>query len=193
MHLVISHLKDLDGFILDGMPRTLQQAVALDAILPIDLALRLHLDEQVMLEKACARRIGPGGRVYNLAYIKRAMWDMPPHLPDSIHYGADGRLFCIHGVEILPNQVVQCLECIKALHTREDDTEEVWHRRLQTYKEQTAPVVDYYAAKGICLDFSITGDVSVCLPQALALVQQRSMHIISRLTNTGMVPAFSKI
>lgn len=193
MHLVVSRLKDLDGFILDGMPRTLQQAVALDAILPVDLALRLHLDEEVMLEKACARRIGPGGRVYNLAYVKRAMWDMPPHLPESIRYDADGRLFCTHGVEILPNSCVTCFDCIKAMHAREDDTAEVWHRRLQTYKQKTAAVVEYYAAKGICVDFSITGDVAVCLPQVLALLQQRSIPIISRLASTGTSHALSKI
>lgn len=192
LQLVMKHLKGLEGFILDGMPRTLQQAISLDAIMPIDLALRLHLDEDIMLEKACARRIGPNGRVYNLAYVKRGMWNMPPHLPEKTRCDAEGRLFCAHGVEIRPNQNVQCISCTKALHTREDDREDVWHRRLQAYKAQTCPVIDYYAAKNIIVDFPITGDVEVCLPQALALVQERSKDICSA-DNLATTHAFSRM
>ena len=85
------------GFILDGFPRNIAQAEALDALLerlgqPVDEALQIDVDEE---------------------------------------------------------QVVQRIAKRAELEGRSDDTEETVRNRLRVYAEQTAPVVDYYARKGV--------------------------------------------
>jgi len=176
LKFVISHLQGLDGFILDGMPRTLQQAIELDALMPLDLILHFDMDEEVMLQKTCGRRIGPGNHVYNLAYVRYGEWDMPPHLPVKTRRDEKGQLFCAHGMELRPNQLVQCSSCNKGLRKREDDTVEIWSERLQTYKDLTLPILDHYVASNKCVDFSIIGDVEVCFPQVLARLEEHCIH-----------------
>jgi len=186
MQLVFSHLKGLDGFLLDGMPRTLKQALALDAIVPLDLALNLSMDEEIMLRKACARRIGPANKVYNLAYVKKGMFDMPPHLPAKTWCDAVGRLFCKHDVEIRPNEDVQCPACTEGLSAREDDNPEVWHHRMQTYKSLTCPVLAHYAAKNMTVEFSINGDVKACAPRLLELLQEYGTRLRNKYSGSAV-------
>jgi adenylate kinase len=173
MELVASRLSELNGFILDGMPRSLEQALALDKLLSLDLVVQLELSEEVMLQKALARRIGPDNTVYNLAYIRRDNWDMPPMLPGKIHKDSDGRLFCEHGMEIKPNQIFDCRSCTDGLRTRADDTLEVLRERLRSYDTVSRPVVDHYISKGICLSFQIEGDVQACWPKLLKVLQEK--------------------
>jgi len=173
LDLVASRLSESNGFILDGMPRSLEQAIALDNLLSLDLVVQLELSEEVMLQKALARRIGPDNRVYNLAYVRRGSWDMPPMLPGKIKKDHDGRLFCEHDLEIKPNQLFDCRSCTHGLRTRDDDTLEVLRERLRSYDTVSCAVVEHYVSKGICISFEIDGDVEACWPKLLKTVQER--------------------
>lgn len=107
------------GFILDGFPRTVNQARELDAALAakdsaIDVVLNLEVDDQVIAERMSGRRSCPKcGAVYHITNLKPK----------------------VEGV---------CDKDAEALEQRPDDNLEVVKKRLETYHEQTAPVVGYY-------------------------------------------------
>jgi adenylate kinase len=107
------------GFLLDGFPRTIAQAEALDHALAaagsgIDAVVVLEVPDGSIVERIVGRRSDPvTGRIYHLTY------DPPP--PD------------------VAGRVVQ----------RGDDTEEACRTRLAAYHAQTAPLVPYYEAKGL--------------------------------------------
>ena len=110
---------DEQGLLLDGFPRTVAQAEALDAELskagkPLDGVLVITADDDEIVRRITGRRSCPEcGKVYHLEF-------MPPK-----------------------NDEV-CDNCGAKLVHREDDTEPVVRQRLQTYKQQTAPVIRYY-------------------------------------------------
>jgi len=112
-----------NGFILDGFPRSLAQAEALDQLLssvgrPLDLALLLAVDVDALLQRLVGRRTCLScGQVYNVYYS-------PPHI--------DGR----------------CDACGGRLRHRADDNEETIGNRLRVYETQTFPVIDYYKEQG---------------------------------------------
>ena len=107
------------GFLLDGFPRTVAQAEALDVMLEnmerkLDHVLLLVVDDSVLLERITGRRSDPEtGRVYHTKF------DPPP---------AD-----------IADRLVQ----------RPDDTEEVLTQRLNEYHEKTAPLIPYYEKAGL--------------------------------------------
>ncbi len=111
------------GFILDGFPRNLAQAEALEGVLedldqPLDGAVLMDLDLGILMKRLTGRRSCTGcGRVYNIYYLP------PP---------ADGR----------------CGSCGGELVQRSDDREETISRRLDVYRAQTEPLVDYYRKLG---------------------------------------------
>lgn len=111
-----------NGFILDGFPRNVQQAEALDTLLaglgrPLHLALLVSVDVDALIQRLVGRRTCLScGRMYNVFYA-------PPHM--------DGR----------------CDECGGRLRHRSDDNEETIGNRLRVYEAQTLPVVDYYRAQ----------------------------------------------
>ena len=111
------------GFILDGFPRNLAQARMLENVLaelgqPLDAAVLMDLDFDVLLKRLTGRRSCTGcGRVYNIHFLS------PP---------ADGR----------------CESCGGELVQRADDREETIGRRLEVYRKETAPLVEYYRELG---------------------------------------------
>jgi adenylate kinase len=113
-----------NGFVLDGFPRTISQAEALDRILSgrgesLDLAVALEVSEEAILKRALSRRIcSVCGKPYNLA--------MQP-----------------------PKVAGKCDDCRSDLTTRKDDREETVKERLAVYREFTEPLVAYYEGKGI--------------------------------------------
>ena len=116
------------GFILDGFPRTVNQAVALDKALDsggqkIDAVLNLEVDDGIIEKRMTGRRSCPQcGAVYHIENIKPK---------------ADG--ICDHdGAELIQ---------------RPDDNPEVVAKRLETYHQQTKPLVDYYKKQDIVHDF----------------------------------------
>ena len=104
-----------NGFLLDGFPRTVEQAKALQqAQVPIDHVVELVVPAEEILKRITGRRIHPAsGRVYHLDYH-------PPKVK-----GQD---------DLTGEPLIQ----------RQDDTEETVQKRLQVYQQQTAPVVAYY-------------------------------------------------
>ena len=116
------------GFILDGFPRTVNQAIALDKALEahgqtIDAVLNLEVNDEIIERRMAGRRSCPQcGAVYHIENMK----------PKS-----DG--VCDHdGAELIQ---------------RPDDNPEVVAKRLETYHQQTKPLVDHYKKMGIVHDF----------------------------------------
>ncbi len=118
VELVQQRVKEADcrgGFILDGFPRTLEQAKALrDAGVGIDVVLELHVPDEEVIERMTGRRIHPpSGRVYHVTRN-------PPKVA-----GADD----ITG---------------EPLSVRADDAEDTVRKRIAAYHAQTGPLLDYY-------------------------------------------------
>ena len=113
-----------DGLILDGFPRTVAQAKALDDILnkynkKIDLVINLESNEDELLTRIVNRRVCPKCKsVFNVV--------LKPSKVEGI-----------------------CDNCGSRLEQRDDDTVEKAKNRLNVYKTQTAPVADYYKSTGI--------------------------------------------
>ncbi len=111
-----------NGYILDGFPRTIAQADALEAMgEEIDVVINMFVDEEVIVERSAGRRFCPKcGSTFHIKYN-------PPK-------NENGELCCT--------------ECGERVAIREDDKEEVVRHRLKVYHEQTKPLEDYYAARG---------------------------------------------
>ncbi|BCS80855.1 adenylate kinase [Anaerocellum diazotrophicum] len=113
-----------NGFLLDGFPRTIAQAEALDKVLEeigqkIDKVLSIEVPDEKILERMSGRRICKNcGASFHVIY-------RPPQK---------------EGV---------CDVCGGELYQREDDKEETVKKRLEVYHAQTQPVIDYYKAKGL--------------------------------------------
>ncbi len=115
------------GFILDGFPRTLKQAEALDEILEdmnkkIDAVINISVPDEEIIKRIVYRRVCKNcGAVYNLIYSP-------------------------------PKEDNKCDKCGGELYQRDDDKEETVKERLRVYKEQTQPLIDYYRNKGVLFD-----------------------------------------
>ena len=111
------------GVVFDGYPRTLNQAQALDALLerkgrPIEKVLHLEINPEALVARLAGRRVCTG------CGAPFHLANMPP-LKEGI-----------------------CDACGSPLMQRKDDSEETVRTRLDVYKAQTAPLLDYYAAQG---------------------------------------------
>ncbi|HUE24973.1 MAG TPA: adenylate kinase [Bryobacteraceae bacterium] len=119
------------GFLLDGYPRTLEQAGFLDRLvrklgLPMPIAILLDVPDRVLVSRITARRqCGYCGRIYN-------MLSQPPKLAEL------------------------CDDDQSPLIRREDDTEEVILARLKAYHDATGPMIAYYCSGG-CRRVDATG------------------------------------
>ena len=116
-----------EGFLLDGFPRNVAQAVALDAELDklgikLTKVVNINVDPSVLIDRATSRRICPEcGTTYNIKA-------KPPKVEGKCdNDGAD-------------------------LIIRSDDTEETVSVRIQVYTDQTSPLIDYYKAQGTLFD-----------------------------------------
>lgn len=136
------------GFLLDGYPRNDAQAKALDALL-VDI--RADLDRAVLIE------------VSEALLIKR--------LTGRLTCGDCGAVFNIHTHP--PEKDGVCDSCGSSnLQHRSDDTEETVAKRLAIYREQTRPVIDYYAARDQLVEVEGEGsleEVQGRMNQALGL------------------------
>lgn len=117
------------GFILDGFPRTVQQAEFLDEIMELDAAINLDVDDDELVSRLTKRRSCPQcNAVYHLLY-------KPPKKEDS------------------------CDKCSSALYQRSDDTEETVRQRLKVYRDNTFPLIEYYRKKNKLVDIDGKGDI----------------------------------
>lgn len=114
------------GFILDGFPRTVPQAEALDNMLSssgiaIDAVVNFDIKDELLVERICGRRI----------------------------HKASGRSYHVSNPKFMPKVAGKDDITGEPLMQRDDDTEEALKKRLVAFHEQTQPVIDYYGAKGL--------------------------------------------
>ncbi len=118
-----------NGFILDGVPRTIPQAEAIDAMgIEIDMALDIEVPDEMIIERVSGRRVCSCGASYHIKYKPSA----------------------VEGV---------CDKCGQPLTIRKDDEPQTVLDRLTTYHEQTEPLKDFYRAKGLLVEVEGTGTV----------------------------------
>lgn len=122
------------GFLLDGFPRTIPQAQALDAWLEargekLDAVINLQVSEEELMARLTGRRICPQcGATYHLKY--------DPPQRDEI-----------------------CDRCGSPLIQREDDRPETVSKRLATYRQQTQPLINYYKERNLLKGVDGNGDI----------------------------------
>ena len=112
-----------EGFILDGFPRTIPQAEALDGMgITVDAALSIEVDDSEIVKRMSGRRVCPGcGASYYTEFKK-------------------------------PEKEGVCNQCGEALVIRKDDEPETVKNRLNVYHDQTEPLKSYYKAQGKLLE-----------------------------------------
>jgi len=141
------------GFILDGFPRTREQAEALDSITRIDAVLNLRIPDWVLIEKILARRTCEKcGDIYNVADIRFGPNDeyhMPP---------------------MKPNVEGKCDKCGGKLVSRSDETEDVIKQRLETYRQQTEPLIKYYRDRRLLRNVDVTASSAVMVPKIMGIL-----------------------
>lgn len=130
VELVKDRLLDEDcknGFLLDGFPRTIFQADALEEALKgmdqsLDYVVNIEVRKELLIERAVGRRVCKDcGQTYHMTFNKPT----------------------VEGV---------CDNCKGELLQRKDDTEETVTKRINVYQEQTEPLIEYYTNKGIIVN-----------------------------------------
>ncbi len=140
-----------DGYILDGYPRSVEQADKLDVIndeinskrdLEVDFrAIYFDIDTKVLVERIVNRRSCPVcGEIYNLEF-------KAPH-KDGI-----------------------CDKCGTELVQRKDDTREVAEARFETYFHETAPLIEYYKNKGVLKTIDANGTIDEVWERLLEVIK----------------------
>ena len=117
------------GFILDGFPRTIPQAEALDqAGVKIDRVVNFNVSDELIVHRLSGRRIHrPTGKIYNVN-------------PDGVPQ---------------PPKNVPAAE----FYQRDDDKPEAISNRLVVYRKQTAPLIEFYARQGLLVDIDAARDI----------------------------------
>lgn len=116
-----------NGFLLDGFPRTIFQADALENALnsmnqKLDYVINIIVKKELLVERAVGRRICKDcGQTFHISFNK-------------------------------PSKEGICDNCGGELLQRKDDAEETVTKRINVYQEQTEPLIDYYTKKGIIVN-----------------------------------------
>ncbi|MFF1291923.1 MULTISPECIES: adenylate kinase [unclassified Streptomyces] len=134
----------VNGFLLDGFPRNVSQAEALDELLTtegikLDAVLDLEAPEEEVVKRIAGRRIcrNDSSHVFHVTYKKPAR----------------------EGV---------CDVCGGELYQRDDDSEATVRTRLEVYHTQTEPIIDYYKSQGLVVTIEAMGPVDEVTTRALA-------------------------
>jgi adenylate kinase len=134
-----------NGWLLDGFPRTPQQAADLQDIVGsdgIDLAIDLQVPEDVVVERISSRRVCSNcGTIYSV------------QSPPSVDWTCDR----------CGGEVVQ----------RDDDTEESVRKRLALYNEQTAPLLAWFAEQGLLAEVDGVGDPDAITEKLISVIDER--------------------
>ena len=121
------------GWILDGFPRTIPQAEALEALEPADKAVNFDVPDNIVVERLSTRRVCRAcGKIYNVK-------GMPPKK---------------EGV---------CDVCGGDVYTRDDDKESSIRTRLENYRKQTEPLIAWFGGRGKLVTIDGTGGPSAVL------------------------------
>ncbi|MBE4737035.1 MULTISPECIES: adenylate kinase [Streptomyces] len=136
------------GFLLDGFPRNVSQAEALDVTLRgesmnLDAVLDLEVPEEEVVKRIAGRRIcrNDSAHVFHVTYKK-------------------------------PKQEGVCDTCGGELYQRDDDSEETVRKRLEVYHTQTEPIIDYYKAQGLVVTISALGPVEEVTQRAMEALKR---------------------
>ena len=128
--LMKEKIEGLDKIILDGFPRTVEQADALAEQVDIDIAINIDVPDEELVSRLTQRRSCPDcNAVYHLA-------NKPP---------------AKEGI---------CDKCGAALYQRDDDKEETVKNRLEVYRQNTFPLIEYYEKRGKLVTIPGVGDIS---------------------------------
>ncbi len=137
-----------NGYILDGYPRSLEQA---DALTKMNAeingneetdfrAIYFDIDTEILIERIVNRRSCPKcGEIYNLAFKA-------------------------------PKNDGICDKCGETLTQRKDDTREIAQERFDTYYKETAPLIDYYKSRGVLKTINANGEISEVWERLLKVV-----------------------
>ena len=138
----------VNGFLLDGFPRNVSQAEALDEMLQdedmkLDGVLDLEVPEEEVVKRIAGRRIcrNDSAHVFHVTYKPAAK----------------------EGV---------CDVCGGELYQRDDDSEETVRTRLEVYHTQTEPIIDYYKAQGLVVTISALGKVEEVTARAMEALKR---------------------
>ena len=128
------------GFILDGFPRTLNQADTLEKISKIDTVINFNLSRKSVLERLTGRwTCRKCQAIYHEKYLK-------------------------------PKKEGLCDKCGEELYQREDQKTEIIGKRLQVYEKDTKPLIEYYKKKKLLVDVDCEGEVEEVSPRVLAAI-----------------------
>ncbi|MZF83782.1 adenylate kinase [Streptomyces sp. SID5643] len=137
-----------NGFLLDGFPRNVSQAEALDELLEtesmqLDAVLDLEVPEDEVVKRIAGRRIcrNDSAHVFHVTYKQPAK--------DGV-----------------------CDVCGGELYQRNDDSEETVRTRLEVYHTQTEPIIDYYKAQGLVVTISALGKVEDVTTRAMEALKR---------------------
>ncbi|MBY0550046.1 MAG: adenylate kinase [Candidatus Obscuribacterales bacterium] len=156
-HVLIAMFRDklsspecAKGFLLDGFPRNLAQAEALDAMLKdikkdLLCVVDLKVDPGLLTERITGRRVCTNKACLTPFHIKF----QPP--------AKEGH----------------CDTCGSTLMIRDDDKEELVAARLKTYNEQTAPLIEYYGKRSILKTINGDGEPEAIFTELLAALQSK--------------------
>lgn len=133
------------GFLLDGFPRTIPQAEALKGMLSelgitLDMAVDIDVPRDVILDRLTTRRTCSNSDCQEIYNVKTKA----------------------------PKQEGVCDKCSSPVIQRDDETEEAISKRLDTYNEKTAPLVDFYEKEGMLLSVS-----AVSSDDVIAAIKER--------------------
>jgi len=132
----------VNGYLLDGFPRTLGQAGELEKMTEVDLVLNIVVDHEALVERAVGRRVCPKcAAVYHVKFN-------PPNVEGA------------------------CDKCGSALIQRDDDKEATVRNRLKVYQEQTAPLVEHFKEKGVLVDIDGSKGIEGVFSQMTGAIDQ---------------------
>jgi adenylate kinase len=126
---------------LDGFPRTAAQADALAGFSKVDKVVNFELPDSSVLERLGGRRV----------------------------CRSCGENY--HAVFNMPSKANVCDKCGGDIYTRDDDKPEAVQKRLEVYREQTAPLTDYYRRKGLVVDIDAGTGVEVVLENFMKAIK----------------------
>ena len=137
----LGHDDTASGYILDGFPRTIKQAEALDEMDTLDAVINFVLSDEEVVRRLSGRRLAPStGKIYHII-------TNPPK-----REGYDD-------------------ETGEKLIQRDDDKPEAIMHRLEVYRKETAPLIDYYRAKGNIIDIDASPSPEEVLKSVIASIK----------------------
>ncbi len=133
------------GFILDGFPRTIKQAEALDQFTKIDAAIHIYIDMEEAVRRLSNRYVCPKcGRSYNLMFNP-------------------------------PKNDLTCDDCGTKLIRRKDDEPEIIRKRYKIYYETFQPILEYYKAKNLLIEIDNTQGSAKGIPLLEKILKEKEI------------------